>query len=649
MRRCAGFVLAVMVLNPGQPVRGQASGGWVGTEVVCKSPQTLLKVGDRVVADDKVHRRFTVERVNGSWLWVVSGWVSGWVKADQVVPFDRAIDYFTGVLRVDPHQASAYVGRAMIRISREEGDLAFSDLSEAIRLDPKIAWAYIVRGFIWEDREVHDKAIADFTEAIRLDPKDATAYLSRGRVWGAKQDYDKAIADLSEATRLNPKDAEVHFTRGLVWHSKGDYGKAIADATEAIRLDPKGALAYLSRGLAWHSKGDYDRAIADCTEAIRLDPKDAEAYFARGRAWGNKQDYDRAIADYTEAIRLDPKDAEAYFARGSAWGDKQDYDKAITDLSEAIRLDPKNTGACLARGLAWHGKGDEDRAIADYTEAIRLDPDFAIAYSSRARTWGAKQEHSKAIADATRACELTGWKNAYSLSLLADTYNGAGNFDAAVRYQEKALGLYLDEEGRQQGLALLAAYQAKRQSKHASDTLPGVHAATAPDNGAALLLAGLVVFLVILFSAWAAASLKPDRNDKQADGVSDPEHDPIPEPKSPKEPVAKPVSAAPPSKEATMKDVKRPKNSPDTWEPGYGTLFGLSVGLVLISNLVFGRLRGMECLIYYVAGGLPWLVSMLSVRKEPIEDMNVKELCVLLFCTLCAAGWGFIGAEFIWA
>jgi tetratricopeptide (TPR) repeat protein len=599
MRRFVGIVVAVVTLNLGAPALGQANGGWLGTKVVTKS-QTPLKVGDRVVDDDTMHRVYTVEHVSGPWLWVGSRGVSGWVKADQVVPVDQATDYFTGVLRVHPEQASAYVSRAMIRIDNGEHDLAIGDLSEAIRLDPNFARAYNARGRAWALKAEYDKSIADHTEAIRLDPKLARAYNNRGLIWDIKKQYDMAIADLTEAIRLDPKLAVAYNNRGIAWRDKKDHDKAIADCTEAIRLDPKDDWAYVNRGLAWEAKKEhdkaiadyteairlepkeartyfnrgnawdakklYDKAIADYTEAIRLDPKDSGAHFNRGLAWGVKQEYDKAIADYTEAIRLDPKDATAYANRGDIWFAKREYDKAIADCTEAIRLDPKHDTAFVIQGNAWYGKKEYDKAIADYTEAIRLDPDFAIAYSDRARTWGAKQEHSKAIADATRACELTGWKNDYSLSTLADTYNRAGNFDAAVRYQEKAVGLYEDEKERQEGRARLAFYRSKAGSVVAP--VPAGTGGQVPDaqvNLGALIafllvwLAALVITLGALFLDLRSRGARK-RLDKQATGVSDPENDPIPEPKSPKEPEPKPVTAAPSPAKATATDVEKVVN-----------------------------------------------------------------------------------------
>ena len=90
----------------------------VGQKVVTKQT-TPLKEGDRVVDEDRVFRVYTVERVDGERLRLVAGKVSGWVPANSVVLFDRAIDYFTRVIEDDPDAAGLRPARQ--RLKREEG------------------------------------------------------------------------------------------------------------------------------------------------------------------------------------------------------------------------------------------------------------------------------------------------------------------------------------------------------------------------------------------------------------------------------------------------------------------------------------------------------------------------------------------------
>jgi tetratricopeptide (TPR) repeat protein len=166
-----------------------------------------------------VFRIYRVGRVNGPWLWLAAEkqGVSGWVKREQVVAYDQAIDYFSGEIRANPRSSSAHHSRGLVRMEKGEYDKAIADYDEAIRLDPTSLAAYVARGNAWYNKKEYDKAIADDNEAIRLDPKDAFAYANRGLAWSAKKEYDRAVADYNEAIRLDPQDAWAYGGRAMAY------------------------------------------------------------------------------------------------------------------------------------------------------------------------------------------------------------------------------------------------------------------------------------------------------------------------------------------------------------------------------------------------------------------------------------------------
>jgi tetratricopeptide (TPR) repeat protein len=282
---------------------GQQAGGWVGQRVITKAG-TVLKVVNQVVDDAgrskslaisgydrNAFRVYRVEHRNGTWLWLQAEKenVAGWARVEQVIPYDRAIDYLTAQIRAHP--------------------------------DSQL---YNHRGIVWNARDEYDFAIADFNEAVRLDPRNEVAYFNRGLAWSAKNDPDQAIADYTRAIRLDPRYSDAYQSRGDDWGSKREYDQAIADYSAALRLDPGSAPAYNNRGFAWWCKKDYDRALADYDAALRLDPRLTRAYInrinawiARGNAWIARKEYARALAGYSELIRLDPKDPGA--CNGRAW------------------------------------------------------------------------------------------------------------------------------------------------------------------------------------------------------------------------------------------------------------------------------------------------------------------------------------------
>jgi tetratricopeptide (TPR) repeat protein len=259
--------IALVTVTP--PARhAQAGDGWLGKRVVQRYWDFQLQIENQVIDPQRLHI-YRVERVNGPRLWLKAEGqgLSGWALADQVVPVEQAIAFFTDSIRANPGDPYGYMMRAVIWREKKELDIALGDYSEAIRLDPTNAYVYNSRGATWYDKKEYDKAIADYGEAIRLDPKLAFAYNNRGNAWRDKKEYDRAIADYNEAIRLDPGFAWTYNSRAWLWATCPDAkyrdGKrAIESATEACKLSEwKGAYDIGTLAAASAEAGDFDAAV----------------------------------------------------------------------------------------------------------------------------------------------------------------------------------------------------------------------------------------------------------------------------------------------------------------------------------------------------------------------------------------------------
>jgi tetratricopeptide (TPR) repeat protein len=306
----------------------------------------------------------------------------------------------------------------------------------------------------------------DRATRITTGPQSAAGFYNRSIELAQAKEYDKALSDLNTAIRLDSSFAAAYVVRGEIWLKTDELDKAIADLNEAVRVDPHGR-AFNVRGFAWARKRKFVKAIDDYSEAIRLDPEDATAYYGRGCAWAAKQEYEKSIVDFDSAIRNDALFAGAYIGRGSAWNSQKLYDQAIVDFGNAIRLDPKGAGAYTGRGYAWSQKNEYEKAIADYNEANRLAPDDAGALNGRA--WLAStcsdakyRDGKQAVELATRACELTKWNQPMILDTLAAAFAESGDYEAARKWQAKAIELLTDDKEMGDFRRRLELYQQKR-------------------------------------------------------------------------------------------------------------------------------------------------------------------------------------------
>lgn len=296
------------------------------------------------------------------------------------------------------------------------GDKTLQDVSRGVGLKVQAVegdWLWVsnlAAGWVKQhDVATPTQAIEIFTEQIEKDPHDADAFICRGLAWFDKQEVDIAIADLNEAIRLDPKHPSAYSSRAICWWSKREVDKAIADCSEAIRLDPKEPMYLANRGILWNMKGEYEKATEDADAALHLNPDFISAHIVRGNALIRQNEYAKALGEFNEALRINPREATAYGLRGRVLAGSGDYDGAVKDFDKAVQIDPKDMNTCneIARFYATC-PDDEHR------------------------------NGRKAVEFAQRACELSSWRWASSISVLASAYAEDGDFDQAVEWQEKA-------------------------------------------------------------------------------------------------------------------------------------------------------------------------------------------------------------------
>lgn len=384
-----------------------------------------------------------------------------------VASLDKAIEFGAGDVET---KAKAYLLRAALQ---DQPEKKRADLDEAVRLLPNNAAMVRARGLALADMDKPEAALADLDRAIALEPDNGPTHEARAIVLARLKRFDEALAALDKVQAISPDSLAPNMQRAKIHAQQRKFDAAIDDLNKALKMDSGNVVVLLLRAGVYQEKGDKQKALADADEAMRLKPDVPLVIRTRALLLAESERLDEAIADLEKLVKLEPKDSLTLLQLGMLYSAKKQSARAVEIFTKLVALEPNEWRAWRGRGDAYLNIGRQAEALADYEKAFKLEPKDDGVLNNLAWLLATSPDDKlrdgrRAVKLATEACELSQWKAAHILSTLAAAYAETGDFDAAVKWSQKAVDLGAKEKDKETEEALkkeLENYKAKKPTR----------------------------------------------------------------------------------------------------------------------------------------------------------------------------------------
>ena len=277
------------------------------------------------------------------------------------------------------------------------------------------------------------KSLKHYTRAIELDPDDEQKYYNRGVVYGSVRKTELALADYTKAIELGCKTVEVFNNRGNMYDLHGDHRAAIADYGRALEINDSFAFGLLNRSRSYLSVGDIDEAVADGKRAVEVAPTMPAARMNSANAYLFDKQYEKAIREYDVALELIPGWPEVYRGRWQCYWHLGKREAALKDYKQVTEGKPRSIQHANLQAWLLATNGLDD-SLRDGERALKL---------------------------AHAVCRATNYQERDFLDSLAAAYAETGDFENALKWQEKAVEM-VRGDGKKSFVARLDSYKDKK-------------------------------------------------------------------------------------------------------------------------------------------------------------------------------------------
>jgi serine/threonine protein kinase/tetratricopeptide (TPR) repeat protein len=280
----------------------------------------------------------------------------GWYYYHGLFDFERALQAFEKVLRLQPNNSLTIASVAWVKRRQGKWEEAIEGLKRAVQLSPREPWFHHELANTYISSRRFEEAIRWYEQTIDLDPLNQWAFF--GKSWAVLNVTGDPLAALEvteQGLQLNERSPFLTYIASYYHLCAGDLTRALSLMTGPRDIHPwaynDGVDYYYIKGKTYKYMQENDRAVA-CLDSARVimeeilagDSSNAGNQSLMGKVYAALGQKDKAIAAARRGVELLPVSTDALDGTDRIWdlatvyNDVGEHDLAIDQLDSLLSL-----------------------------------------------------------------------------------------------------------------------------------------------------------------------------------------------------------------------------------------------------------------------------------------------------------------------
>ncbi len=367
----------------------------------CSGSKSIAQqdVGSEIIIDEQMLKLEEQKQMEFEYLFVEA------LKEKALGNSQKAIQYLSGCLEIDPNSSAAMYELATIHAENSDFTSASLILEKAVSLNPENKWYNLLLAEIYQQMRRLEDAAKIYDKLLQNDPENLEFIYMKAMLHTSSGEIEKALETYSQLERKVGMNEQIAVEKQQLYLKSGQSGKAIEEIEKLISYDPEEPRYYGLMADLYQSMGDSAKAMKYYRKIMELDPGNGFVHFSLANFYLKNGDLQKSYEETKKGFRSEDVDIQTKLqlylmltANPAQSGVQAGQEEELINI--LMEMHPDEYLLHTVRAESLLKKGNLEEARTELLNALQMEPNDYLLWErvlfidNDLQEWENLQKHS---------------------------------------------------------------------------------------------------------------------------------------------------------------------------------------------------------------------------------------------------------------